>query len=743
MLKKSIIFIICILFKIGFVSAATYPTFLHSSIGQGGIHPTGNFVLDITYEDVSVGIDVNTDDLKLYKYDGTNWGSDIASSYVDFANKNIGKNHSLYPINGLTAGKYKYEFSIENISGNSNTYEIVFYVDRPKLIVFKAEQDIGVLHDGLKFISPEQVVLVKTIGAPYVLSMTKNQDMIYGPGNIPIWNGTKGWGYARDPYEDDPLDQVLSPMPDTQVLNNSPFNVNDSGVLNSDTFRFKAGAVEDDLDKMAGEYKADIKFDISLTYCPEYAPDGSCKDYGKFIETQNGARRWEDGAMAKSCYYYKYPEDAGHRYLGEIGDGTYWIKPDATKPAFKVYCDMTNNGGGWTRYVHMKGPRYHYADTIHCRQGTVISNNEIDCFNPNRFGIAAKQLFNDEWNGVKYYYNMQNPAPSTTTLTTNSFRRCRGHGEYMTVMLDYSYPAVDGHDAKFVRMGRSYCEYGRDPGGRSFMAQYMNFDPNGDFGEPGATTPNREMDPRHTRLYFREVDLSYTQSNKTLVTYDNARRWSDKTYAKSCNEYLHPSPGYNYSGDTGNGDYWIDPDGAGGDLPFKVECDMTTSGGGWTLLRSREAGTATYAPGFVPGGEKILMKYVRSHAQNLRHAILIDRFKLKQSGREHTTIEALSNHIQTGSWGTILRKGYAGDYNDIKTSKVVEGIFVDDPCVTGTNHKNAPRNAGWKDNGGRGSITFRVSNEVVLMGPQGEGSRRCAGLQQYEKRQRAVSTRVR
>jgi hypothetical protein len=82
-----------------------------------------------------------------------------------------------------------------------------------------------------------------------------------------------------------------------------------------------------------------------------------------------------------------------------------------------------------------------------------------------------------------------------------------------------------------------------------------------------------------------------------IVANGSSRNWSDGTYASSCNVYLHPPTGYSYQGVTGSGIYTINP----GSGNTNVYCDMTTNGGGWTILfNSTDASkwlTSTGTPG--------------------------------------------------------------------------------------------------------------------------------------------------
>ena len=92
--------------------------------------PEWNSEIYITYNDFQnwAAINLASDNLQLYKWNGTSWWTDIASTYIYFSGKTMNQFEAKYPLLGITKWKYRLEFSIAKTNGDISTKIRDFYV---------------------------------------------------------------------------------------------------------------------------------------------------------------------------------------------------------------------------------------------------------------------------------------------------------------------------------------------------------------------------------------------------------------------------------------------------------------------------------------------------------------------------------------------------------------------------------------------------------------------------------------
>jgi hypothetical protein len=207
-------------------------------------------------------------------------------------------------------------------------------------------------------------------------------------------------------------------------------------------------------------------------------------------------------------------------------------------------------------------------------------------------------------------------------------------------------------------------------------------------GVLGGTPTTRGTWPITVRAAYRSAagTQSYTmQMRADVQQYAGYRAWSDSTYARTCNEYLHPADGFSYAGAAGDGVYRIDPDGNGGVAPFDVTCDMTTQGGGWTAVPyaadlpfvQQFTGGDVYS--YLPKNFSLALSDVQINA--LRAASTTARQRYVGQCAGVLTYQNASNGAYTGAFGFRFQTGLATShaaalYTPSSVTVVVDGCKV-------------------------------------------------------------------
>ncbi len=701
-----------------------------STIRDNWIHPSTPFTLEIKYVSSNT-INTNSANFQLYKYNWTSWWQNIAPTYVDLNGAVVTQFSSTASVSKLPYWRYRFNFSISDNDGPSS-YEVIFFIDEPEMTINKVSIDIWSLPvNTLKLSNDSQEVKVKTIWTPYAVDIINPENLKFDVSEILPYDWTKGWWYKRDSWNFEKIDD--------------PENIWHISVRESldwekfeDNYLFQFWAKNDDNLKAAWVYTWSVSYKINLKYCPEYQVSWvDCKENDYiYVKETSWVKAWSDWTYARTCNEYRRWNVPNHYYTWDTWDWTYMIQPDTNQAAFEVYCDMSTNWWGWTQYVNIKW-NYDFSNAVDCWLGNIVSNSNLECFNPNRFNIAATELYNDDWNWNNYFYNISNIWANVSTQTSRSSYRCLWHSEYMTMMVTNSnIPNPDWSNARWIRLWKNYCQFWREAAWSHISNSYMNYDTAGTFWE--SSWASRESFARLNKLYFRDSSL------EDIVDYNSWRRWSDWTYARDCNEYKNPPAWYSYSWNTWDWNYYIDPDWAWGNAPYLATCNMSLDSWGWTLLQEWKTWVwSTYIAWDFSWWTRILMTYKRNHLPSENYAIKVNQFRTRQCSNEHTTIADYVDHILYWTWWYCPRNSTPWDYNDIITEKIIEWIYVNDPCINWTLHKTSDRNTDWWTSSWRWFMRYRFSNTTVLWWNNWRSSSRCAWVQESNKRWTEVNTRVR
>ena len=115
----------------------------------------------------------------------------------------------------------------------------------------------------------------------------------------------------------------------------------------------------------------------------------------------NDGRKFSDNSVAANCNDYR----RSSFYKGDVGDGVYLIDSDGSggNPSYKAFCDMTTNGGGWTRIFNheMDGSNFFSNQTdAESENPTDPTNVKYSILNKTgNFLRAAKYEFYMTWPG--------------------------------------------------------------------------------------------------------------------------------------------------------------------------------------------------------------------------------------------------------------------------------------------------------------------------------------------------------
>jgi len=251
------------------------------------------------------------------------------------------------------------------------------------------------------------------------------------------------------------------------------------------------------------------------------------------------------------------------------GDGVYTIDPDGAggSDPIAAQCDMTTAGGGWTlvlNYVHQGGstPKLSPSgQTLPVLAGDALGDDGSRVGNGASWGHASSALVAALAPTQLRFEGSSSGAGGDVDFWTDH-PGCVHHARVGSVStgckgVEQSFTTLPAHSASLPAAADSF----------------------GLGAKPLTKLPFAAADAAWAiRAGGDRWEVDELQPGGQESDLDTIHRVWVRRVPRDCAQVKLEQP------DAPDGPYLIDPDGVGGLAPFEAACDMTTDGGGWTLV---------------------------------------------------------------------------------------------------------------------------------------------------------------